>query len=243
MLLPPSIFDASYPVPPLPLPQTKRVAVTKLVILADCGFLCAASKCPLEVHGRGSAPRKGGDFQMKRVQVEGLWRGHHTASRNIGRPERRSHRFERDEGGATSSGLRDLSKPSLARPSGATPASLTVLGSAPLALFPGRRCLRRLLGRASHGGADIGTKGGQGGDASAYGVPPPDAAWLHGDREHGEGYGCGGSKGATGFGPRNWGSYDGSYRSPFAFNAPASRLLSVKTTGGRLFYNSSVACT
>ena len=160
MSLPPTKLDASYPVPPLPLLQTKCVAVTKLAIQSDCGFLRAASKCPLEVHGRGSAPRKGGDLQMKRVQVEGLWRGHHTASRDIGRPERRSHRLERDGGGATTSGLRDLSMPSLARPSRAPPASLSALGSASLALIPGRRCLRRLLGRASHSGADIGTRSG-----------------------------------------------------------------------------------
>ena len=215
--------------------------MTKLAIQADCGFLRAASKCPLDVHGRGSAPRKGGDLHMKRVQVEGLWRGVYIASRNIGRPER-SHRFERDGGGATSGGLRDLSMPSLARPSRAPPASLWGLGSAPLALIPGRRCLGRLLGRASHGGADISTRSGQGGDVSAYGVPPPDAAWLHGDREHGEGFGCGGSEGATGSGPRSWGNCDGSYRSPFVFNAPARRLLSVKTTGVRLFHNSSVTC-
>ena len=91
-----------------------------------------------------------------------------------------------DGGGATSSGLRDLSMPSLARLSGAPPASLSALGSAPPAEIPGRRCLRRLLGRGSHRGADMGTRGGQGGDVSAYGAPPPDAARLHGDGEHGE---------------------------------------------------------
>ena len=48
----------------------------------------------------------------------------------------------------------------------------------------------------------MGTRGGQGGDVSAYGAPPPDAARLHGDGEHEEGFDCGGSEGATGSGPR-----------------------------------------
>ena len=71
MSLPPTNLDASYPVPPLPLLQTKCAAVTKLAIQADCGFLRAASKCPLDVHGRGSAPRKGA------VQVRGIFPDFH----------------------------------------------------------------------------------------------------------------------------------------------------------------------